>query len=786
MQFSEIWLRTWVDPPLSTEALAHAMTMAGLEVENVQAVAPPFEHVIVAQVIEISPHPNADRLKVCKLAVSERENLTVVCGAPNVILGMKAPCALVGAQLPGIQIKKAQVRGVESSGMLCSVRELGLSDDSSGLMVLPEAAPVGADLREVLHLDDNIFTLKLTPNRADCLGVLGIAREVAAITGAFFSTQSIKPIAAVIPDTHPVSLTDVRSCARFAGRIIREVDAKKPTPQWMKERLERSGLRSVSALVDVTNYVMLELGRPLHVYDLAKLNGDLSVRWAKPGESLTLLNGQTVELTDDVVAIADQSGVIGLGGIMGGASTAVSLETQDVFLEAAWFAPEAIAGRGRRYGLVSDACHRFERGVDFANNLEGIERATQLILATCGGQPGPATDVQLAQPERSPVIVRVSRINRLLGITLSADEVSSIFNRLSLSYTRQGNDFAVVAPTYRFDLAIEEDFIEEVARLYGYEKIPVQAAQAQLLALPQPETNRPLIELKKLLAARDYQEIVTYSFVSDRWESALAGDEQLRIRVENPIANQFNVMRSTLWGGLLDCLKQNLHHRAERVRIFEVGRCFYQQAQEFVQPRRIGGLAYGSIVKEQWGSKKRNVDYFDVKGDLELLFAPHSLRTQKDTHPALHPGRSARIYHNDQAIGWLGELHPQWQPLFELSGPLPVLFELDLEPLLKRALPQAMPVSKLPSVRRDIAIVIDESLPAQAVLDVINAHCPPIVTSFELFDVYSGTGLPQGKKSLAILVLMQHTERTLTDNEVETAMQSLIAVLQQKFDARLR
>ncbi len=784
MQFSEHWLRSLVNPPLNTGELAHALTMAGLEVEEVKGVAGAFCGVVVGHILEVAPHPNADRLRVCRVAVGEAEPLEIVCGAPNAAAGMKVPCARLGAELPGMKIAKVTMRGVESFGMLCSARELGISEDASGLLELPANAPVGRDLRDVLGLDDQVFTIKLTPNRADCLGVRGIAREVAALTITPWTPIAVANAPVTSGERQPVRLTDAAACARFAGRVIAKVDPAAPTPEWMKRRLERSGQRSISALVDVTNYVMLELNRPLHAYDRGKLQGEIVVRWGNGEEKLELLNGQTITVERDMVAITDGSGPIGLGGIMGGASTACSDRSTAVFLESAFFPPEAIAGRGRRLNLTSDAAHRFERGVDYAGAVEGIERATELILAICGGEAGPLEDHQLGAPARPEVRVRPARVRRILGMAIATEAMGEIFSRLGFDCRREGEDFLITPPSYRFDLAIEEDFIEEVVRLHGFENIPETPARGAQRALPSPEGARPQTRLARLLAARDFQEVITYSFVPEAWEHSLAGEAK-PIALLNPIASQMNVMRSSLAGSLIDCLKQNLNRKQERVRVFEISRCFRRQAERIDQPLRLGLLAYGPAAPMQWGTVARRVDFFDLKGEVEALVWPRRLSTEATTHPALHPGRSARLVLDGQAIGWLGELHPQWLREFDLPG-APMLAEIDLGPLLAQPEVAVTPPSKFPPVRRDLALVLDENVPAEALLGALRQLRPAVVTEISLFDVYRGQGLSSGKKSLAILVLMQDTQKTLTDLDVDAIIEEMLAVAAKQFHAKLR
>ena len=803
MQFSENWLRTLVDPKLATPELAHLLTMSGLEVEDCREVSPAFTGVVVGKVLGVENHPNADKLKVCQVDVGGAQALGIVCGAPNVVQGMKVPCALVGARLPGaspdqlFEIKAATMRGIESRGMLCSARELGLSDDHGGLLNLRADAPIGGDVREVLALDDRILTIKLTPNRADCLSVLGVAREVAALTRASLRPPQISAVPAQSKAVFPVKISAADGCGRFSGRVIRNVNAKASSPEWMRQRLERAGQRSISALVDITNYVMLELGRPLHVYDLDKLSGGIDVRFGRNGEKLMLLNEQIVELDESVLAITDASGPIGLAGIMGGNSTKAGLDTRNVFLEAAFFFPQAIAGRARRYNFTSDASHRFERGVDFENSIEGIERATALVLEICAGEPGPVVDTVAKLPQRHPVKIRVSRARKIIGVQIASDEMADIFRRLGFVARREGGGadefFVVTPPSYRFDIETEEDLIEEVARLYGFERIPANPplAVANMRALP--ERRRSLHDLRERLAAAGYQEVINYSFVEEEWEKDFAGNAQ-PIRLLNPIASQLAVMRSNLIGCLVANVRYNLNRKLDRVRIFEVGRAFLRDVSiadgdldvaGVCQPMRIAAAAFGAADDEQWGIADRSVDFFDLKNDIEVLLAPALVRFEPAPHPAMHPGRSACVLLDGSEIGWIGELHPRLQRKYELPAPV-ILFEMDAEPLLARSLPQYVEVSKFPLVHRDLAIIVDEKIAVQSILDGLRHSKPPIVDAISVFDVYRGKGIEIGKKGLAFRVLLQDTQKTLTDAEVDAAVAGLLRVLEQEYGAKRR
>ena len=802
MQFSERWLRSFVDPPLGSDELARLLTMSGVEVESCRPVAPPFSGVVVGQVRSVQKHPNADRLTVCSVDVGTGEPLSIVCGAPNAAAGMKVPVALAGAKLPGVSsgepvvIKAAPVRGVESRGMLCSARELGLSDDHSGLLALPDDAPLGRDVREVLALDDRVFTLKLTPNRADCLSVLGVAREVAALTRVKLQAPEVLPVPAAIDAIFPVKISDPRGCGRFAGRVIRNVDASASTPAWMKERLERAGQRSISALVDVTNYVMLELGRPLHVYDVDKLAGGIDVRLGCKGERVKLLNDMTVDVDETVLCITDRSGPIGLAGIMGGDSTKADSTTRNIFLESAFFYPEVIAGRARRYNFTSDASHRFERGVDFDNNVAGIERATRIILDICGGEPGPTVDTVAKLPERRPVRMRVARAHKIIGVPVPEAEIADIFDRLGFAHSREGaggEAFVVTPPSFRFDIEIEEDLVEEVARVHGFELIPARPPRAPVAMLPQREAHRSPHALRQRLADADYQEVINFGFVDPQWEADFAGEAR-PIRVLNPIASQLAVMRTTLFGSLVGNVGHNLGRKLPRIRVFELGRVYLRDpaAKEsdldvagVRQPVRAGAIAYGPALEEQWGVPARNADFYDVKADVEALLAPRAARYESAQHPALHPGRSARVLLDGAPIGWVGELHPRWQQKYGL--PLPAaLFELDLEALGRVDLPKYREVSKFPPVIRDLALVVDEDLPAAALLEEMGRFRPAGVQEIRLFDFYRGKGVERGKKSLAFRVVMQDTARTLTDAEADAAMAQLTELLAAKFRAKLR
>ena len=815
MQFSESWLRTFVDPDLTTEALAHALTMRGLEVEDVHPVAPAFSGIVVGEVLEVGKHPNADRLSVCRVDIGG-QTLSIVCGAPNVAAGIRVPTAIVGAVLPPpkpgdppFEIRSATMRGVASEGMLCSARELKLSDDHSGLMILPADAPLGAPLRDVLDLDDHVFTIKLTPNKGDCLSTLGVAREVAALSGSRLVAPSF---AAVPPDTGetlPVRIDAPDLCGRFSGRIVRGVDARAATPAWMKERLVRSGQRSVSALVDISNYVMLEVGRPTHVFDLAKIHGGLAVRWAVAGETLKLLNGDTVELDAGVGVIADDLAIESLAGIMGGDATAVSLDTTDIYLEAAFWWPDAVRGRARRFGFSTEAAHRFERGVDPTTTVEHLERITRLVVDICGTgatRVGPIDDRVVDLPKNAPVRMRVARALKVIGVPITTDEMATIFESFGFRFEKEGaagsEVFVVTPPAYRFDIEVEEDLIEEVARGHGFEKIPAHLPVARHEMHAQPEAVRGTHAIADALAARDYREAINFSFVDAAWERDFAINPE-PIRLLNPIATNLAVMRSSLVASLVANVRFNANRKAARVRMFEIAKVYRRDASVsgdelsvagIAQRLKVGAIAWGDAASDQWGIASRPLDFFDVKADVEALFAPLGQDAAPlfapidGGHPALHPGRSAAVTSRGQVVGFLGELHPRWVQACELSS-APVVFELDADALARGTLPRPEPVSRFPSVERDISIVVDVGVTVGEVLTVIDtlkSGNHDVIRDVKLFDQYRGKGLNEKEKSLAFRFRLQDTRQTLDETVIEATMASVVAALVERVGARLR
>jgi phenylalanyl-tRNA synthetase beta chain len=803
MQFPESWLREFCNPPIDTDELAALLTMSGMEVEELRPVAPPFDKVVVAEVLAVDRHPNADRLTVCKVDAGTGTPLNIVCGAPNVEPGIKVPCALVGAVLPAgddgkaFEIKLGQLRGVESQGMLCSARELKLSDDHAGLLVLDRAAKVGQDIREHLSLDDMLFTLKLTPNLGHCLSVFGIAREVSALTGAPLRQPVIAPVAPKHDARLRARVLAPDLCGRFSGRIVRNVDTKAATPAWMVDRLARCGQRSVTALVDISNYVMFEFGRPSHIFDLDKIHGGLTVRWGRRGETLELLKGNTIEVDEAVGVIADDEAVESLAGIMGGERTAVSDDTKNVYVEAAFWWPESVAGRSRRYNFSTDAGYRFERGVDPALTVEHIERITQLIIDICGGDAGPMDDQTLELPERKPVTLRVARAGKVIGMPLTQAQCAGVMQRLGLEFSEAAGTLHVTPPSWRFDLQIEEDLIEEVIRVLGYGSLPDGAPLAALTPRVRSEIRRSPHALRRIMAERDYVETINFSFVEERSEAELAGNTD-PIRVLNPIASPLSVMRSSLIGSLVGVLRYNLARKASRVRVFEVGRVFMRAPEipdspltvaGIHQPMRIAGLAYGSADALQWGTGDRAVDFFDVKGDVESLFAPKPVRFIAAKHPAMHPGRCASVEVDGQPVGHVGELHPRLRQAYELPS-VPVLFELDLHATLERELARFAPIPRQQPAWRDLSLVGAESITHDALMQAIRATPTPLVRSALLYDIYKpvspNADIRPGERSMTIRLELLDDSATLTDERIDAVVAQVLQSLGARLGVRLR
>jgi phenylalanyl-tRNA synthetase beta chain len=804
MQFPESWLRAFCNPPLTTQQIADTLTMGGLEVEELRPVAPPFSKVVVGEIKEAVQHPNADRLRVCQVDVGQGALLNIVCGAPNARVGIKVPTALVGAELPPgedgkpFAIKLGKLRGVESQGMLCSARELQLSDDHGGLLELDASAPIGGNVREVLNLDDHVFTLKLTPNLAHALSVYGVARELSALTGAPLLQPKFAAIAPANDAKLKVKVSAPDLCGRFSGRVIRNVNTRAKTPQWMVERLAGCGQRSVTALVDISNYVMFEFGRPTHIFDFDKIHGGLDVRWGRPGESLKLLNGNTISVDEKVGVIADHVQVESLAGIMGGDATAVSDETKNVYVEAAFWWPQAVQGRSRRFNFSTDAGHRFERGVDPSLTVDHIEHITKLILEICGGAPGPMDDQAVQLPERKPVQLRVARAAKVIGMPITEAQCLDAFARLQLPAKADNGVITVTPPPYRFDLAIEEDLIEEVVRVIGYQNLPTTPPLAPITAKLPPENRRSRFAVRRLLAALGYQETINFSFVEAHWEKDLAGNAD-PIKLLNPIASQMGVMRSSLLGSLLQVLKFNLDRKAERVRVFELGRVFVRDTgvqttdttvRGVRQPMKVAGLAYGSPDGLQWGRKVAQGDFYDMKGDVQALLSPLQAEFAPAAHPAMHPGRCAAIRVAGREVGFVGELHPRWRQQWDLPH-TPLLFELDLDAVTARQVPAFEAVPRFQPAERDIAVIVGEQVTHDQLLAAVrSADTGGLLRDAMLFDVYkpqqASAGLAMNEKSLAVRLTLARSDATLTDDQIESAVRAVVQRISTQLGGRLR
>ncbi len=795
MQISEAWLREYVNPAISTEELVAQLTMAGLEVDSVEPASAIFSGVVVGEVLAMQQHPDADRLRVCQVSIGEAEPLQIVCGASNVRVGLKIPAALVGAELPGdFKIKKSKLRGVDSYGMLCSAKELGLAAEAQGLLELPADAPVGLDIRSYLSLADTIIEVDLTPNRADCLSVEGIAREMAVLNKMDWSAVSVEKNAVTHQDNLAVSVDANDACPRYLGRLIKGVNAKAETPLWIKERLRRSGIRSLGPLIDITNYVLIELGQPLHVFDAAKLKGSIQVRWAKNGESLALLNGQVINLDNEALIIADDEQPLALAGVMGGNGSAVNDQTQDVFLECAFFSPQLIAGKARKFGLHTDSSHRFERGVDATMQQRAIERASQLIIQIAGGALGPITEQtnEPAIPDRSAVLLRKQRVEKMLGLELADDFICDTLQRLGMDVKQHDADWLVTPPGFRFDIAIEADLIEEIARIYGYNNLPnTRIAMGSELGKA-TESVLEIDRIKDLLVDRGYQEAITYSFVDEEIQQSIAPQDDV-IRLKNPISSDLSVMRTTLWSGLLKAALYNVNRQQNRVRLFETGLRFVNKDGTMLQQKMLAGLALGSAVAEQWGEKSRKIDFFDVKADVQAMFSLAGFNQSgldilfsTGQHAALHPGQTAEISNGDgEKIGWLGMLHPSLEKQLGFDTQV-YLFELDQNRLLKKQLPKFRPLSKYPSVRRDMALIVKEGITAGDIINCIKNGSEAALQDVVVFDIYRGKGVDEDSKSVALSLFIQDFSQTLTDSEIDAIFNRVLVTLTDTIGAKLR
>ncbi|WP_443698847.1 phenylalanine--tRNA ligase subunit beta [Pseudomonas sp.] len=791
MKFSEQWLRGWVSPQVSRDELVARLSMAGLEVDSVTPAAGVFSGVVVGEVLSTEQHPDADKLRVCQVS-NGTETFQVVCGAPNVRPGLKIPFAMIGAELPGdFKIKKAKLRGVESNGMLCSQAELQVGEGNDGLMELPADAPVGQDIRVYLELEDASIEVDLTPNRGDCLSLAGLAREVGALYNAPVTRPVVAAVAAVHDEVRPVEVLAPNACPRYLGRVIRNVDLSKPTPLWMVERLRRADVRSIDAAVDITNYVMIELGQPLHAFDLAEINGGIRVRMAEEGEKLVLLDGQEVSLRADTLVIADHSRALAIAGVMGGEHSGVSATTRDIFLESAFFDQIAIAGKARSYGLHTDASHRYERGVDWKLAREAMERATGLLLEITGGEAGPITETVSEQylPSIAPITLRAKSVEQMLGLVIEPAEIERLLSALGLGIAvGEAGQWRVEVPSHRFDISLEVDLIEELARLYGYNRLPVRYPQARLAPQPKAEARAHLPELRRLLVARGYQEAVTYSFIDPKqFELFNPGVEPLLLA--NPISNDMAAMRSSLWPGLVKALSHNLNRQQDRVRMFESGLRFVGQLDGLKQEPMLAGVVCGSRLPEGWAQGRDAVDFFDVKADVEAVLgfagALNDFTFVPGSHPALHPGQTARIEREGRLVGFVGALHPELSKTLGLDRPV-FVFELVLAEVASGKMPKFSELSRFPEVRRDLALIADREVSATAVLDVIRENAGEWLTDLRLFDVYQGKGIDPHRKSLAVGLTWQHPSRTLNDDEVNITTQNILTSLEQRLNATLR
>lgn len=791
MKFSEQWLRSWVNPQVSRDELVARLSMVGLEVDAVTPVAGQFSGVVVGEVLSTEQHPDADKLRVCQVS-NGTDTFQVVCGAPNVRPGLKIPFAMIGAHLPGdFKIKKAKLRGVESNGMLCSETELKIGSDDSGLMELAADAPVGADIRQYLGLDDASIEIGLTPNRGDCLSIAGLAREVGAIYGAPVSPVDIASVPEAHDEVRPVEVLAPKACPRYLGRVIRGVDLSRPTPLWMVERLRRSDIRSIDAVVDITNYVMLELGQPLHAFDLAEIQGGIRVRMAEDQEKIVLLDGQEITLRADTLVIADHQRPLAIAGIMGGADSGVSASTQDLFLESAFFDTIALAGKARSYGLHTDASHRYERGVDPQLQRRAMERATELLLQIVGGSAGPVVESASLDdlPQVAPILLRAQRVEQMLGLQLPAEQIVSLLTALGLGVQDKGEGcWEVSVPSHRFDISLEVDLIEELGRLYGYDRLPVRYPQARLAPEAKPEARADLPVLRRLLVARGYQEAITYSFIDPKYfELFSPGVEPLLLA--NPISSDMAAMRASLWPGLVKALQHNLNRQQTRVRLFESGLRFVGKLGELKQEAILAGVVTGSRLPEGWSNGRESVDFYDIKADVEAILAQagdaSSYSFIVSEHPALHPGQCARIERGGRLVGYVGALHPELAATLDIDQPV-FMFELLMSEISEGRLPRFQELSRFPEVRRDMAILVAKDVAAADVLDCIRASAGENLTDLKLFDVYQGKGIDPLSKSMAVGLTWQHPSRTLNDDEVSSAMQEILTTLEKRYNATLR
>jgi phenylalanyl-tRNA synthetase beta chain len=791
VRVSTAWLSEWVDTGWDTATLAHRLTMAGFEVEASEAAAPPFDGVVVARIVQCDPHPDADKLSVCSVDFGGAATVQVVCGASNARLGLTTALARVGASLPGgLEIRRARLRGVESSGMLCSARELGLGEGHEGIIELPDDLTVGQNLREALGLDDTILELNLTPNRGDALSITGVARELSAISGATLKRREVVPVVATIPDRFEVRLAAPEACPRFAGRVIRGLRPDAVSPLWMVERLRRAGLRAISPVVDVTNYVMLELGQPMHAYDLRRLETRIEVRHAREGERLTLLDGKDVALEPDVLVIADADSAVGVAGVMGGEKSGIADDTSDVFLEVAFFTPSAIAGRARRFDMHTDASQRFERGVDPRLQERAMERATGLLLEIAGGRAGPLVMNEDAAhlPARPGIQLDPAHVTRLLGLQIPRTEIESILRRLGMQVAGAGDLLGVIPPSHRFDLSIPQDLIEEVARIHGYDEIPQSDALVPQVPLPATEYTVLRERAAALLADRGYQETINYSFVDASLQYAFEPEGEL-LSLSNPISEDMAAMRRSLLPGLARVLGENVRRQQDRVRLFELGTTFLMDDGVLEERLTLAGLAWGLAVPEQWGLERRPVDFFDVKSDLQALLslalAEDQIAFTPASLPSMHPGKCARVWSGGRPAGWIGEMHPKLSKILELKN-APIMFELDYVSSFSSDIIVYKAISKFPVIRRDLAVVVEESVTLNQLRESVGVSAGSALKELRVFDVYRGSGVEAGRKSIALGLILQETSRTLTDADADAVVAAVVARFKQDHKATIR
>jgi phenylalanyl-tRNA synthetase beta chain len=791
MKISESWLREWVSPDIGTEALGHQLTMLGHEVSNIKSEGGDIGDIVIAEVASISKHPDADKLKLCKVDDGSGELINVVCGATNVVQGMKVPFARPGVRLPnGMKLRKAKIRGVVSYGMLCSTDEIGLGSESDGIFSLPLEAKIGSKLIDFLSLPDAIFDLDLTPNRGDCFSVLGIARDISVLTDADLKGPSINTVDTSIEDVQPIDLIEPAGCPRFVGRVIRGIDAMAKSPVWMTERLRRSGFRAISPIVDITNYVMLELGQPLHAYDSGLLQGIVLPRMAKKGENVTLLDEKVIELNDDTMIIADDSGPIGIAGIMGGLKTAVTDKTTDVFLEAAFFSQDVMAGRARTYGMHTEASVRFERGVDPSGQVRAVERATELLIEIAGGAAGPISEKLAVEflPTHSSIVLRRERIRSLLGVSIDDVEVGRILSRLNMKTVSTSDGWIVSPPNHRFDISIEADLIEEVARIHGYDSIPETTSPSKITIQAVTESKVDLEKFATTLVARDYQEVVTYSFINaDANKIFTAIDSDLVL--SNPISSEMSAMRSSLWPGLVAVAASNSARQQERIRLFEISKSFHGKISEHTEVIRIAGLITGLSQPEQWGMKSEVVDFYDIKSDVEAMLSltcrGDEVSFRASQHRALQPGQSADVFRGEKQIGVVGKLHPKIAKTYDFKHAI-YLLEFDAKKILSTTVPSAVSISKFPTIRRDIAVIVDDAISADELLKAVESCSPTLIKNIKIFDIYKGAGIEAGRKSIAMGLILQETSRTLTDDDADELFSAIIKKLYDQFKAELR